>query len=87
MLLRLLSVREASAQEKEGSRNLSFGSAVDVEWVLVPVVVRGPRGYVQGLEPKHFELYVDGKRIEGPDFETGRDAPVSAVILQDLSGS
>ena len=75
------------AQEAQKSREMAFRGAVKVEWVLVPVIVKGPRGYVRGLQAKHFELYVDGRRLEEPDFETGHEAPVSAVILQDLSGS
>ncbi len=66
---------------------MTFGSSMDVSWVLVPVVVRGKSGYSTGLKAKDFELLVEGSIIRQPSFETGRDAPVSTVFLQDLSGS
>lgn len=64
-----------------------FGESLDVRWVLVPVLVQGPKGYVQGLKKEDFRLFVDGKRLPVSSFETGTDAPVSVVYLQDLSGS
>jgi len=64
-----------------------FTESVAVPWVMVPVVVRGPRGYVRGLERGDFRLYVDGERVDFPDFESDAETPVSLVVLQDLSGS
>jgi len=69
------------------SEKLTFGSSVEVSWVLVPVVVRGKSGYQTGLKAKHFELWVDGKIVPNPSFETGQGAPVRTLFLQDLSGS
>lgn len=66
---------------------MTFGTSVEIRWVLVPIVVKKKVGYAQGLGSGHFELFVDGKRVQDPDFEKRQDAPVSAVFLQDLSGS
>jgi Ca-activated chloride channel homolog len=66
-----------------------FSDTVAVGWVYVPVVVRTDdgSGYVKGLAQNDFQLYVDNKPIEVESFETGAQAPVSVVFLQDLSGS
>ncbi len=76
-----------NAQKPQGFSETAFHGTVDVHWVLVPIIVKGPRGYVRDLQSKHFEIYIDGRRLETPDFATGREAPVSTIILQDLSGS
>ncbi len=60
---------------------------VDVEWVLVPAVVRKGSTYVRGLEAEDFELTVEGRPVSIGSFEVGNDAPVSLIHLQDLSGS
>ncbi len=64
-----------------------FEAAVEVEWILVPAVVRSSSGYLRGLEAKDFVLSVDGRPIALDSFENRADAPVSLVHLQDLSGS
>jgi len=64
-----------------------FEDSVAVPWVIVPVVVRGPQGYVRGLERDDFRLFVDGEEVDFPDFESDARTPVSLVVLQDLSGS
>ena len=64
-----------------------FRGQVAVNWVLVPVVVRGPQGYVTGLRQEQFHLYADGRAVPIASFETDDDAPVSLIYLQDLSGS
>lgn len=56
-------------------------------WVLVPVVVREPGGYVAGLEAEDFRLTVRGEPVEIASFDAELDSPVSLVWLQDLSGS
>jgi Ca-activated chloride channel family protein len=73
----------ASAQEPTAR----FEEAVDIGWVAVPVVVRSPGGYVEGLGRKDFRLSVDGRPVPITTFETSREAPVHLVILQDVSGS
>ncbi|HEX2254009.1 MAG TPA: VWA domain-containing protein [Thermoanaerobaculia bacterium] len=64
-----------------------FAGTAHVAWVLVPVVVRRPGGYVTDLERSDFRLWIDGERVTPADFEAGGDAPLSLVLLQDLSGS
>jgi Ca-activated chloride channel family protein len=64
-----------------------FEDQVSVSWVLVPVVVRDRRGYVDDLTRDDFRLWVDDERVPIVDFESGATAPVSLVFLQDLSGS
>ena len=53
----------------------------------MPVIVKGPSGYLNGLEREDFDLKVDGRSIRFPDFEPRGEAPWSLVFLQDLSGS
>ncbi|MGH9380302.1 MAG: VWA domain-containing protein [Thermoanaerobaculia bacterium] len=69
------------------SEGLQFGDEVTVEWVLVPVVVRSPRGSVEDLEQKDFELRVDGRPVHIESFHYDVLSPVRLVVLQDLSGS
>lgn len=56
-------------------------------WILVPVIVKGPNGYLNGLKREDFALKVDGRNVQFPDFEPRGEAPWSMVFLQDLSGS
>ncbi len=56
-------------------------------YVYVPIVVRSQDGYVRDLKRNDFRLLVDGRPAAFDTFETGATAPVSLVILQDLSGS
>lgn len=74
----------ALAQTSGGA---TFGEQVAVGYVLVPVVVRTKGGYINNLIQKDFRLFVDGKQVPIESFESGHDAPVSLVFLQDLSGS
>jgi len=64
-----------------------FEHSVAVPWVMVPVVVRGPQGYVRDLGRDDFRLFVDGEPVDFPDFESDAETPVSLIVLQDLSGS
>ncbi len=64
-----------------------YQDQVDVEWVLVPAVVRKGPTFVRGLEKQDFELTVDGRPVTIASFEASTDAPVSLIHLQDLSGS
>ncbi len=64
-----------------------FTAAVDVGYVMVPVVVRSPKGFVEGLAAEDFSLYVDEERVAFDSFETSTEAPVSVLFAQDLSGS
>ena len=58
-----------------------------VGWVMVPVVVRDRDGYRNDLEAKDFRLFVDDRAVRIESFDTGEEAPVSVVFLQDISGS
>lgn len=60
---------------------------VQVGYVYVPIVVRSQDGYVRDLKRNEFQLLVDGRPTAFDSFETGATAPISLVILQDLSGS
>ena len=82
LLLAALCGFPAAAQEA------AYQDRVDVEWVLVPTVVRKARGsYALGLVQRDFELAVDGRTVPIGSFEARADAPVSLIYLQDLSGS
>lgn len=65
----------------------TFADEVQVAWILVPVIVKGPNGYLNGLKQEDFDLKVDGHSVHFPDFEPRGEAPWSVVFLQDLSGS
>ena len=60
---------------------------VQVGYVYVPIVVRSQDGYVRDLKRDDFQLLVDGRPAAFDSFETGATAPISLVVLQDLSGS
>lgn len=64
-----------------------FEEEVSIAYVLVPVTVRGRRGYVEELERDDFRLTVDGRRVPIESFDAEASTPVSLVWLQDLSGS
>ncbi len=88
LLLSALCLPQAAAQDPV------YQERIDVEWVLVPAVVRkassrgGAAGrYVRGLEEKDFALSVGGRPVAIESFEAGAGAPVSLIHLQDLSGS
>ena len=74
----------------------AYQERIDVEWVLVPTLVRhassmggkrNPTGFVRGLEKRDFEITVDGRPVDIASFDAGADAPFGLIHLQDLSGS
>ena len=73
----------AAPQEPSGQ----FQEEFMVSWILVPVLVKGDRGYVEGLDRKDFELRVEGRPVRFQDFEQRGEAPWSLVFMQDVSGS
>ena len=75
------------AQPPEEGGVASFDESVSVSWVLVPVVVRSPRGHVAGLDRDAFRLFVDGRAARIDEIDLGEEVPLSVVYLQDLSGS
>lgn len=84
--------QEAAAAETDDATQreaaVGFTEEISVGWVLVPVLVRNRSGrFITDLGAPDFELSVDGEPVEIASFERGRDAPMSVVVLQDLSGS
>ncbi len=69
------------------AQDSAYQEQIEVEWVLVPAVVRKASRFVRGLEQRDFELSVDGRPVAIESFEARADAPVSLIHLQDLSGS
>ena len=64
-----------------------FRGEVSVAYVLVPVVAESKTGFAAGLSKNDFQLTVDGRPVGIESFESGADAPVGILFLQDLSGS
>ena len=64
-----------------------FAEEVSVAWILVPVIVKSKRGYLDRLDREEFDLRVAGRSVPFKDFERRGEAPWSLVFLQDLSGS
>jgi VWFA-related protein len=64
-----------------------INDSFSVEMVLTPVTVRSKGEFVAGLEDKRFTLFVDDIEIPIESFESGPTAPLSLIVLQDLSGS
>jgi Ca-activated chloride channel family protein len=64
-----------------------FAEEISVAWVLVPAVVRDRDGYVLGLDRAAFRVTIDGRPVPVESFDSGAEAPLSLVFLQDLSGS
>lgn len=58
-----------------------------MDWILVPVIVKSKKGYLDRLEREEFDLRVGGRLVRFKDFERRGEAPWSLVFLQDLSGS
>lgn len=83
----LLALGTAIGAVSQQTPAAQFQEEVEVHWVLVPVVVRSPQGYVKGLQRSDFSLTVDGRPVALASFDKGEDAPVSLVLMQDLSGS
>jgi Ca-activated chloride channel homolog len=78
----------ATAEDAADDVSVSgFSDQISVAWVLVPVVVRSKSGYVEGLARDDFRVWVDGRQVAIESFDSGADARVSLIFLQDLSGS
>jgi Ca-activated chloride channel family protein len=81
----LLLARGATGVQEEPPA--SFTEQVSVDYVLVPVVVKGARGIIDDLPRESFQLLVDGEEVAIESFESGKDAPFTMFVLQDMSGS
>ncbi|MEE9562947.1 MAG: VWA domain-containing protein [Thermoanaerobaculia bacterium] len=86
LLSGVFAIREASPQQ-QADPSLGYQLEVSVDYILVPVVVRSPKGYLRDLEVDDFRLFVDDQPVPITSFERGVDAPISVIFLQDLSGS
>jgi Ca-activated chloride channel family protein len=73
--------------EVRGQPQALFQDSVGVSWVLVPVVARREGGYADDLQAEDFRLFAGNKAVTIESFEPRSDAPLSLLILQDLSGS
>jgi Ca-activated chloride channel family protein len=87
MLAGALLVAGLSGAAPAAAQDGRFTDSVAVGWVYVPVVVRNDEGYIKDLRQRDFQLFVDNRPTAVESFETGAQAPVSIVFLQDLSGS
>lgn len=90
-LLLFFSALICRAEESKGLQ-LRFQDESSVSWVLTPVVVRNSSGHnssgrARQLRAEDFRLTVDGRPVPLMSFESGTDAPVRLIYLQDLSGS
>lgn len=65
---------------------LVFSDSVEVHWVFIPVVVEVPKRR-QDLRIDDFQLAIDGNSVVIETFEDRRQAAMSLVFMQDLSGS
>lgn len=80
-------VRAPSTSPGQAAAGPEFAAEVRVDYILIPVVVRSPRGYVSDLTVDDFRLFVDEVRTPIASFDEGSRAPISLALLQDLSGS
>ena len=78
---------QAQSPGSEPPPAITFGEEVSVETVLVPVAVRSHKGFVADLKGKNFTLWVDGRHVPIESFQQEQTAPLSLIVLQDLSGS
>ncbi len=78
-----------SQAQTSGDRppRLVFTDRVEVQWTLIPTVIREGGELVEGLTVEDFELRIDQRPAAIETFEARTDAPASVVFLQDLSGS
>lgn len=81
-----LAAQEATDSTPKTSGSV-FQAEVSVGYVLVPVVVRSRTGAAARLSAEQFSLTVDGLPVAIESFESGAQAPIGVLFLQDLSGS
>ena len=74
-------------QSESVAQQPGFSGRVSVGYVLVPVVARNRRGYADRLDARDFTIFVDDRRVSVESFDHGASAPVTLLLLQDLSGS
>ena len=86
--MRLALVAAAGAPgEDRTTESQAFRGEVSVGYVLVPWWSRARNGFAERLTRRDFGLRVDGRLVPVESFESGADAPIGVLFLQDLSGS
>ena len=63
------------------SEDVSFAEEVSVDYVLVPLVVKGAKGPITDLPRDAFELLVDGHAVPIESFESG-DTPATLFFCR-----
>ncbi len=81
------SIAQSQTEDLIGATETGFSGQVSVGYVLIPVVARTKAGYADRLDLKDFKVTVDGEPVPIESFDEGGTAPVTLLVLQDLSGS
>ncbi len=91
LLLASLWFATVGAAQEDFSDQIPEGLVIhdsfSVQMILAPVTVRSKGEFVSGLEQDRFRLFVDQREVPVESFESGPTAPLSLIVLQDLSGS
>jgi Ca-activated chloride channel family protein len=83
----MASAAQLSPADQGDDQQAGFSGQVSVGYVLVPVIARTNIGYADKLDIRDFNVTVDGEPISIESFDEGGTAPVTLLVLQDLSGS
>ena len=86
LLAPLVTTTLSGQQATEQEMPYLYGETYSVEYVMVPVSVRGAKPG-QRFPQSAFSLQVDRRPVPIESFEDDLDAPLSLIFLQDLSGS
>jgi len=78
---------QSKIEDESSVEQAGFSSEMSVGYVLIPVVARTKSGYADRLDREDFTIRVDGESVPIESFDHGSSAPVTLLILQDLSGS
>lgn len=81
------SIAQIQTEDLISANETGFSGQVSVGYVLIPVIARTKVGYADRLDLKDFKVTVDGKPVPIESFDEGGTAPVTLLVLQDLSGS
>ncbi len=86
-LASMMSMAQLPPAGQDDVHEAGFSGQVSVGYVLVPVIARTNVGYADRLDVGDFKVTVDGVPIPIESFDEGGTAPVTLLVLQDLSGS
>lgn len=81
------STAQIQTEDQIRGAETGFSGQVSVGYVLIPVIARTKIGYADRLDLKDFAVTVDGEPVAIESFDEGGTAPVTLLVLQDLSGS